>query len=76
MYCEIWFYKYSQFILPSHAEGVDKSKRKWASPAWRQDLLKEVILRPLYEGAKDYFYISDVDDRDYLAALIKASGGG
>ena len=25
-----------------------------------------VILRPPYEGAKDYFYISDVDDREYL----------
>ena len=36
-------------------------------------LLKEVILRPPYDGAKDYFYISDVDDRDYLAGLIKAT---
>ncbi len=32
-----------------------------------------VILRPPYEGAKDYYYISDVDDRDYLTALIKAT---
>ncbi len=36
-------------------------------------LLKEVILRPPYDGAKDYFYISDLDDRDYLTALIKAT---
>lgn len=36
-------------------------------------LLKEVILRPPYVGAKDYFYITDVDDRDYLVGLIKAS---
>ena len=36
-------------------------------------LLKEVVLRPPYDGAKDYFYISDVDDRDYLTELIKAS---
>ena len=36
-------------------------------------LLKEVILRPPYDGAKDYFHISDVDDRDYLAGLIKAT---
>ena len=36
-------------------------------------LLKEVILRSPYVGAKDYFYISDVDDRDYLIALIKAT---
>ena len=36
-------------------------------------LLKEIVLRPPYEGAKDYFYISDVDDRDYLVALIKAT---
>lgn len=36
-------------------------------------LLKEVILRPPYEGARDYFYISDVDDRDYLADLVRAT---
>ena len=36
-------------------------------------LLKEVILRPPYVGAKDYFFIEDVDDRDYLASLIKAT---
>ena len=36
-------------------------------------VLKEVILRPPYDGAKDYFYISDVDDRDYLTELIKAT---
>jgi hypothetical protein len=36
-------------------------------------MLKKVILRPPYDGAKDYFYISDVDDRDYLTAIIKAT---
>lgn len=36
-------------------------------------MLKEVILRPPYDGAKDYFYISDVDDRDYLTMLIEAT---
>ena len=36
-------------------------------------LLKEVILRPPYEGAKDYFYVSDVDDKDYLTALINTT---
>jgi hypothetical protein len=27
-------------------------------------------MRPPYDGAKDYFYITDVDDRDYLALLV------
>ena len=36
-------------------------------------LLKEVVLRPPYNGAKDYFYISDVEDRDYLTELIKTT---
>lgn len=36
-------------------------------------ILKEIILRPPYEGAKDYFYISDVDDKDYLAELINVT---
>ena len=33
-------------------------------------LLRTVDMRPPYEGAKDYFYIADVDDHDYLAMLI------
>ena len=36
-------------------------------------VLKEVILRPPYDGAKDYFFISDVDDREYLTQLIKVT---
>ena len=33
-------------------------------------MLRCVELRPPYKGAKDYFYIADVDDRDYLSALV------
>ena len=36
-------------------------------------LLKETDLRPPYDGAKDYFYIADVDDRDYLSSLVSAT---
>lgn len=34
-------------------------------------LLREVELRPPYDGAKDYFYISDVEDHDYLSSLVR-----
>lgn len=34
-------------------------------------LLRNVEMRPPYEGAKDYFYIADVDDRDYLASIVR-----
>ena len=30
-------------------------------------VLRTVDLRPPYDGAKDYFYIADVDDHEYLA---------
>ena len=33
-------------------------------------LKKKELLQP-YEGAKDYFYIADVDDRDYLSMLVR-----
>lgn len=33
-------------------------------------LLRKEELRPPYEGAKDYFYIGDVDDHDYLSMLV------
>ena len=36
-------------------------------------VLKEVVLRQPYEGARDYFYISDVDDREYLSEPIKTT---
>lgn len=38
-----------------------------------RSVLKEIVMRPPYEGAKDYFYISDVDDRDYLTTIIKVT---
>ena len=34
-------------------------------------LLRTVEMRPPYDGAKDYFYIADVDDRDYLSLLVR-----
>ena len=34
-------------------------------------LLRTVEMRPPYEGAKDYFYITDVDDRDDLSQLVR-----
>ena len=34
-------------------------------------LLRNVDMRPPYEGAKDYFYIADVDDRDYVSTLVR-----
>ncbi|MBR7012351.1 MAG: TfoX/Sxy family protein [Muribaculaceae bacterium] len=34
-------------------------------------LLRTVELRPPYDGAKDYFLIADVDDRYYLATIVR-----
>lgn len=34
-------------------------------------MLKTEELRPPYDGAKDYFYIADVDDKDYLSAIVR-----
>ncbi len=34
-------------------------------------MLRTVDMRPPYDGARDYFYIADVDDRDYLATLVR-----
>ena len=36
-----------------------------------RQMLKTVDMCPPYEGAKDYFYVADVDDRDYLSALVR-----
>lgn len=36
-------------------------------------LLKEEVLQSPYYGAKAHFYIGDVDDRDYLAGLVKVT---
>ena len=36
-------------------------------------ILRHEDLRPPYPGAKPHFYIEDVDDHDYLAALTKAT---
>ena len=36
-------------------------------------LLRTDDMRPPYDGAKPHFYIEDVDDRDYLSALVRAT---
>lgn len=36
-----------------------------------RSLLRKEELRPPYDGAKGYFYIADVDDRDYLSSLVR-----
>ena len=36
-------------------------------------VLDEVVLRPPYPSARDHFYIPNVDDRDYLADIIRAT---
>ena len=35
-----------------------------------RNVLGSVTLCPPYDGAKDYFFIKDVDDHEYLAKLI------
>ena len=34
-------------------------------------VLRTIEMRKPYDGAKDYFYIADVDDRDYLSSLVR-----
>ena len=34
-------------------------------------MLRTTNMRPPYEGAKAYFYITEIDDRDYLSALVR-----
>ncbi len=34
-------------------------------------MLRSIELLPPYPGAKGYFYIADVDDRDYLSMLAR-----
>ena len=36
-------------------------------------LLRSEVMRPPYEGAKDCFYIEEVDNHEYLSALVKAT---
>ena len=38
-----------------------------------RQLLRTLELRKPYEGAKDYFYIADVDDHAYLSELVRAT---
>ena len=36
-------------------------------------VLHEIVLRPPYPGARNHFYITNVDDRDYLEDIIRAT---
>ena len=47
----------------------DRFYLKPTEAAWK--LLRNATLLPPYDGAKDYFYIADVDDRDYLSEIVR-----
>lgn len=34
-------------------------------------VLRKETLQPPYDGAKPYFLIEDIDDRDYLSSLVR-----
>lgn len=34
-------------------------------------LLRSVVMRQPYEGAKDYFLVEDIDNREYLSILVR-----
>ena len=36
-------------------------------------LLRVVDLRPPYSGAKDYFFIENIDDHDYMTMLVRVT---
>lgn len=38
-----------------------------------RNLLGNADMRPPYDGAKDYFYISDVDNRDSMSQLVSVT---
>lgn len=38
-----------------------------------RSLLRVVAMRPPYDSAKDYLLITDVDDRDYLTEIVRAT---
>lgn len=38
-----------------------------------KELLKEIIEQPMYAGAKPSFLITDIDDREYLSKIVKAT---
>ena len=38
-----------------------------------KQLLRSEVMRPPYDGAKPYCYIEEVDDHDYLSALVRAT---
>ncbi len=38
-----------------------------------REVLRNINMRPPYDGAKPYFYIEDVDDSDYLSSLVRVT---
>ena len=52
--------------------GLICDDRLFLKPADGIDaLLRDAVLQPPYDGAKDYFLIDEVDDKDYLSLLVK-----
>lgn len=38
-----------------------------------EKLLKEVVMRPPYDEAKEYFLVEDVDDHAYMSEIVRVT---
>ena len=67
---------FGDYTLYCHGKvvGLVCDNRLYVKPTEEgSKMLRTEDMRPPYPGAKPCFYIEDVDDRDYLAALVRTT---
>ena len=57
-----------------YCDGIIFDNRFYLKPTETgRSLLRSIEMRPPYDGAKDFFFIEDVDDRDYITELVRVT---
>ena len=65
--------EYLIYVKGKYVVGICDDKMYLKPTKKVEALLKEIVMEPMYDGAKPSFLINDVDDREYLIEIVRVT---
>ena len=65
--------EYLIYVNSKYCVGVCDNQMFLKPTKKAKELLREVIEKPMYDGAKPSYLITDIEDRDYLQQIVQAT---
>lgn len=65
--------EYLIYVNGKYCVGICDNQMFLKSISKVKKMLKEIIEQPMYDGAKPSYLITDIDDKEYLCKIVKAT---